>query len=115
MTTTNNRALWELVEMWRKSSPKPEYECERGVWIDCADELAAILERPVVVGDGEVRLWDTQWMNIVNHDNCYRDWSKDDAIARAVKMTEEAVARNVADGKLPPRKGTNESMVRGKS
>lgn len=50
----------------------------------------------------EVRLWDTQWMNIVNHDNFYRDWSKYDAIAHAVKMTEEAIARNVADGALPP-------------
>ena len=56
------------------------------------------------VPDGEVRLWDTQWMSIVNHDNCYRDWSKDDAIAHAVKMTEQAIARNVADGKLPPKK-----------
>jgi hypothetical protein len=54
-------------------------------------------------------------MNIVNHDNCYRDWSKEDAIAHAVKTTEEAIARNVADGKLPPRKDKNESMVRGKS
>ncbi|AHX16118.1 hypothetical protein CH75_04695 [Dyella jiangningensis] len=56
------------------------------------------------VPDAEVRLWDTQWMNIVNHDNCYRDWSKDDAIAHAVKMTEQAIARNIADGKLPPKK-----------
>ena len=52
--------------------------------------------------NGEVRLWDTQWMNIVNHDNAYRDWSKEDAIHHAVKMTEEAIARNVADGRLPP-------------
>jgi hypothetical protein len=80
-----------------------------------ADALKEILERPVVVGAGEVRLWDTQWINIVNHDNCYRDWSKDDAIAHAVKMTEKAIARNVADGKLPPREETTESMVRGKS
>lgn len=53
------------------------------------------------VPEGEVRLWDTQWMNIVNHDNCYRDWDKADAINHAVKMTEQAIARNVADGKLP--------------
>ncbi|NII73948.1 hypothetical protein FHW84_002521 [Dyella sp. SG562] len=52
--------------------------------------------------DGEVRLWDSQWMNIVNHDNRYLEWSKEDAIAHAVKMTEEAIARNVADRKLPP-------------
>lgn len=51
---------------------------------------------------GEVRLWDTQGINIVNHDNAYREWSKEDAIHHAVKMTEEAIAQNVADGKLPP-------------
>lgn len=56
------------------------------------------------IKDGEVRLWDTQWMNIVNHENCYRDWDKADAINHAVKMTEQAIARNVADGKLPPRR-----------
>jgi len=106
--TPDNRALWELVEKWREM---PMYLRSS----KCADELAAILERPLVVGDGEVRLWDTQWMNIVNHDDCYRDWSKDDAIAHAVKMTEQAIARNVADGQLPTRKDTNESMVRGKS
>lgn len=57
---------------------------------------------PAGVPDGEVRLWDTQWTNIVNHDNCYRDWDKADAINHAVKMTEQAIARNVTDGKLPP-------------
>lgn len=53
-------------------------------------------------GKGEIRLWDTQWLNIVNHDNCYRDWSKEDAIHHAVKMTEEAIARNVYEERLPP-------------
>ena|ERR1700761_9050619 len=105
---TDNRALWELVE---KFSGEAQFDPAR----DMADELRAILERPVVVGDCEVRLWDTQWMNIVNHDNCYRDWSKDDAIAHAVKMTEEAIGRNVSDGKLPLKKDALESMVRGKS
>lgn len=51
---------------------------------------------------GEIRLWDTQWLNIVNHDNCYRGWLVEDVVAHAVKMTEEAIARNVADEKLPP-------------
>lgn len=120
MTTPDNRALWELVEKWREKE-RTSRGC--GDFCDgiahgyemCADAIQEILERPVEVGDGEVRLWDTQWMNIVNHDKCYRDWSKDDAIAHAVKMTEESIARNVADGKLPPRKDALESMVRGKS
>ena len=58
------------------------------------------------VPDGEVRLWDTQWTNIVNHDNCYRDWDKGEAINHAVKMTELAIARNIADGKLPHKRST---------
>jgi hypothetical protein len=52
--------------------------------------------------NGEVRLWDTQWLSIVNHDNCYRDWTKEDAVAYAIKMTEAAIAKNITDGKLPP-------------
>jgi len=51
----------------------------------------------------EVRLWDTQWMNIVNHD--YSNMSKDDAVAYAIKMTEQGIAKNFADGKMPPAKG----------
>lgn len=54
--------------------------------------------------DTEVRLWDTQWMNIVNHERCYADFTKEDAVALAVKMTEEAIARNFADGKFPPKR-----------
>lgn len=46
-----------------------------------------------------IRLWDTQWMNIVNAD--YREMSKEDAIAAAVKATEEQMARNYDDDKWP--------------
>jgi len=63
---------------------------------------------------GEIRLWDWQWMNIVNHDNRYLDWSKDDAISHAVKMTEEAIARNVAYRKLPPLSTPPVSAISGK-
>lgn len=48
----------------------------------------------------EIRLWDTQWMNVVNAD--YSDMSKDDAIAAAIKATEERMARNFADNHWPP-------------
>ena len=51
---------------------------------------------------GEIRLWDSQWVNIVNHENGYRGWLVEDAVAYAVKLTEEAIARNIVDGKLPP-------------
>lgn len=50
----------------------------------------------------EVRLWDSQWVNIVNHDNCYRDYDIEDAVAKAVRLTEEAMARNARDGSYPP-------------
>lgn len=54
-TMTDNRALWELVEKWRNFGPfmqgkharlRSDIECAN----NCADELAAILKRPVVVG-----------------------------------------------------------------
>lgn len=41
-------------------------------------------------------LWDTQWSNIVNANNCWRDYSKEDAVHEAVKMTEDAIAKNQA-------------------
>ncbi|MFV7455440.1 hypothetical protein ACNPMX_11705 [Stenotrophomonas maltophilia] len=47
----------------------------------------------------EVRLWDTQWMNVVNAD--YSGMSREDAIAEAVKATEQAMARNFADNQWP--------------
>jgi hypothetical protein len=50
----------------------------------------------------EVRLWDTQWTNVVNHDNAYRGWDKQDAINHAVKMTEQYIATNVLENKCPP-------------
>lgn len=52
----------------------------------------------------EVRLWDSQWGNIVNHARCYAEFTKEEAVAMAVKLTEEAIARNIADGKLPPKR-----------
>ena len=51
------------------------------------------------------RLWDSQWVNIVNHAECYRDIKKDDAVAMAVRLTEEAIAKNIREGKLPPIRG----------
>lgn len=41
-------------------------------------------------------LWDTQWMNIVNHDHAFENYSKDDAVHLAVKMTEEKLRENNA-------------------
>lgn len=48
-----------------------------------------------------IRLWDTQWMNIVNAD--YSEMSKEDAIAAAIKATEQQMARNYKDDKWPSR------------
>lgn len=55
---TDNRALWELVEMWRERYAKElkktiRHPFDAVEYKICADELAAILERPVVVGDDE--------------------------------------------------------------
>lgn len=40
------------------------------------------------------KLWDSQWVNIVNHANCYADFDKEEAVHQAVKLTEAAIAKN---------------------
>lgn len=45
----------------------------------------------------EWRLFDSQWLNIVNHADCYRGMDKSEAIALAVRLTEKAMAANAAD------------------
>jgi len=52
--------------------------------------------------DVEIRLFDSQWVNIVNHNDCFSFYSKDEAVALAVKMTEEAMAKNFKENKWPP-------------
>jgi len=51
MTTPDNRALWELVERWRDEWRNDICNIDGKTY---ADELAAILDRPVVVGDEDV-------------------------------------------------------------
>ena len=41
-----------------------------------------------------LRLWDSQWVNIVNHEDCYCAYDKEEAVALAVKLTEQAMAKN---------------------
>jgi Lar family restriction alleviation protein len=75
--------------------------CERdGSMEELYAELATT-EQPGSSVQGEVRLFDGQWVNIVNHANCWEGYSKEDAIAEAVRMTEAKIAENVAMGKLP--------------
>ena len=52
----------------------------------------------------EIRLFDGQWVNIVNHDNCFADYAVEDAVNKAVKMTEEAMAKNMLDGVWPSKR-----------
>ena len=57
--TPDNRALREMVEMWRERYAKElkktiRHPFDAVEYKICADELAAILERPVVVSDEDV-------------------------------------------------------------
>ena len=54
--------------------------------------------------DKEYRLWDSQWLNIVNHECCYADFTKEEAVALAVQLTEQALARNYMEDKFPPKR-----------
>ena len=48
-----------------------------------------------------IRLFDSQWVNVVNHDRGYEGYTVEDAVAKAVKLTEEYLAKNFKDGVWP--------------
>jgi hypothetical protein len=43
---------------------------------------------------GEIRLWDSQWMNIVNGDCASPALDREEAINLAIKLTEQAMRKN---------------------
>lgn len=91
-----------LLEMCREpdGTEMPGHAEPWGADVATLREAAAALS---VRGDAEIRLWDSQWVNVVNHDDCYRDWSKEAAIAHAVRMTETYMRKNYDDARWPPR------------
>lgn len=104
MTTPDNRALWELVEKLRerenRRSKTDEYQNGIAMGSEwAADELAAILERPVVVGGRPPREWtEAAYASFLRINDGDEDKAKTDLGTWAI--------------------GTNaalESMVRGKS
>ena len=116
----DNRALWELVEKWREM---PMYLRSS----KCADELAAILERPVVVGwlpiesapkDGtEVWTWNGEqgrmmWIDSTCDDEAYSLWVWSEELLSDIDPEPEQPTHWMP---LPAEPETNESMVRGKS
>jgi len=74
-----------------------------GMW-ESADFLGGATDVSRKSEPTEVRLWDSQWTNVVNHDNGYAFWSTEDAVHHAVKMTEDYIAKNVAGSNLPTSK-----------
>ncbi len=52
-------------------------------------------------GGKEIRLFDGQWINVVNHDSCYAGYTKEEAVHKAVKMTEELMAANTREDNWP--------------
>ena len=83
--------------VWRDSSSTWNGQCVQEV-----QQLFAAPIPPVQVPAGSIRLWDAQWVSIVNHDNAYNGWSTNDAVNHAVRMTERYIAANVAQNNLPP-------------
>jgi hypothetical protein len=74
------------------------------------DLRAALNLAIAALGGGEVveyRMWDSQWVNVVNHERAYADWDMEEAINHAVKLTEQAMAKNIRDGKWPPARVTH--------
>lgn len=54
------------------------------------------------VGPAGIRLWDSQWVGIVNDPDVLNAESIEDAVARAIQMTEKAMAQNYAENRWPP-------------
>ena len=52
--------------------------------------------------DREIRLFDGQWMNIVNAYDCWDGHTKEEAVVEAIKMVEAAMAKNMKDNLWPP-------------
>jgi hypothetical protein len=53
----------------------------------------AALSQPAAV-EGWKPLTDTQWLNIVNQDHAYDEYTKDDAVHKAVRLTEARLRMN---------------------
>lgn len=51
--------------------------------------------------DREIRLFDGQRVNIVNANDCWECYTKDEAVHAAVKMAEEAMANNIRTNDWP--------------
>lgn len=68
------------------------------------DEKSAQAATAVNTAEGVgIRLFDGQWVNIVNAENCYREYSKEEAVHKAVKATEEKMRENIVKGWPKPR------------
>lgn len=100
----------------RTFSDYPQFDRETGSnmaigWNACRDMMLDLIKHLPVAGpliaasDSKVPrkglLWDSQWSNIVNHDHSYENFSKEDAVHHAVKLTEERIAKNLA-GQVAP-------------
>ena len=60
-----------------------------------------------------IRLFDSQWVNVVNHDRGYEGYTVEDAVAKAVKLTEEYLAKNFKDGVWPTVEDVPNAALRG--
>ena len=99
MTQDELKMVLEFVESINLGSRSASVEQQRQVVAVIKEALAQPEQEPVAI-----RLWDSQWVNVVNHDNCYQGWDKEDAINHAVKMTEKYIAANVANNTTPPQR-----------
>lgn len=98
----------QLIERLRE-----EFSCaiDQPVMREAADALDRLTQQPV--GVVPVRLADSQWMNIVNHDRAYENYDKEDAVHMAVKLTEARMAKNYAEtvARLQSERDTNRHLL----
>lgn len=102
---------WAFASVAFRHAPK---NLPKGVELnDIRLAAARVLATPPPPGAGEdrrdgieYRMFDSQWVNVVNHDRCYESMDKEDAINLAVKMTEQVMAKNIADNRWPKPRAT---------
>ena len=102
------KRLADAIETIRKEGEAEHDRCIREYGtLDCpacggSGHIGDVKQPAQQVPAGSIRLWDTQWASIVNHDNAYNGWSTNDAVNHAVRMTERYISANVAQNNLPP-------------
>jgi hypothetical protein len=106
MTTSNTDQMREAFEAWmmrpefnaRSDTGKYESAHVDGMWSAWQAALSSSSSGAVLT---EYRMFDSQWVNVVNDPSVMNADGADEAVEAAVRLTEKAMAKNIRDGNWP--------------